>query len=305
MEPLVRGRSRGPASLVAALLVLAALAAGCEHRARDAPEAGAPSAALVATAGYGAEPLLDVRVAPDRSVMRATRGATEVDTAFGGGFVDDMLGRASDRSGPRDWFYFVNGVGPSIGAKEWTVRAGDAVWWDYRDWGAVPVATEVVGSWPAPFARAGGGGPPVGADEPLRAALAEAGARLTDGPSGWRVRVGASADLARRDPAWRKALADPDAAGLTVAVEDGRITALGADAEGRRPVPGARALVAAVPTGTAPEDGMLLAVAGLDASAARAAAERVARDPGVLSLRYAVAFDGDGTPLQAGGRDGP
>lgn len=125
------------------------------------------------------------------------------------------------------------------------------------------------------------------------------------GDSPWRVRVGASADLARREPAWRRALGDPDRAGLTVAIEDGRVTALGPDADARRPVPGARALVAAVPMGPDAGDGVLLAVAGLDAAAARAAAETIEADPSVLRLRYAVAFDGEGRPLQAGGRAGP
>jgi hypothetical protein len=60
-----------------------------------------------------------------------------------------------------------------------------------------------------------------------------------------------------------------------------------------------------VPTGLAPGDGVLLAVAGLDARAARAAADAIVADPSVLRLRYAVAFDGEGHPLQAGGRAGP
>jgi hypothetical protein len=50
---------------------------------------------------------------------------------------------------------------------------------------------------------------------------------------------------------------------------------------------------------------VLLAVAGLDAGAARAAARTIAEDPSVLRLRYAEAFDGRGRPLQAGGRSGP
>ena len=159
--------------------------------------------------------------------------------------------------------------------------------------------------WPAPFAVPGGDAEEVAADPPLAAALEDAGAELTQGDSAWRVRVGESEALARRDPAWRRALDDPDRAGLTVAVEDGRVTALGPGADARRPVPGARALAAAVPTGLAPGDGALLAVAGLDAAAAQAAAETIAADPSVVRLRYAVAFDGDGDPLQAGGRTGP
>jgi len=60
-----------------------------------------------------------------------------------------------------------------------------------------------------------------------------------------------------------------------------------------------------VPTGPAPSDGALLAVAGLDAGSARAAARTIAARPDVLSLRYAVAFDAVGQPVRAAGRTGP
>jgi hypothetical protein len=302
----VRGRAGRPLALIAALLAAAALAAGCESRSQDEPAAGEAAATLVATADYGAVPLLDVRVEPGQSVMRALRGATEVETAYGGGFVASMLGRDSDAAGARDWFFYVDGVVSPVGAEQVEVAEGDAVWWDHRDWGALMEAPAVVGMWPAPFAHpAGGGARPVAADPPLTQALADAGAELAAGDSAWRARVGESEGLARRDPAWRRALDDPGGAGLTVAIEDGRVTALGPDADEREPVPGARALAAAVPTGREPGDGVLLAVAGLDAAAARAAAETVAADPAVLRLRYAVAFDGEGRPLQAGGRAGP
>jgi hypothetical protein len=303
---LVRGRPGRPLALIAALAAAAALAAGCEHRAQDEPAAGEAAAAIVATADYGAVALLDVRVDPGQSVMRALRGATDVDTAYGGGFVAGMLGRESDLARTRDWFYFVDGVVASVSAEQVELSDGDAVWWDYRDWGALMDTPAVVGQWPAPFARPGGGpAEPVLAEAPLAEPLRAAGAELTDAPSPWRVRVGASDALARRDPAWRRALDDPDRAGMTVAIEGGRVTALGAGAGGRRPVAGARALAAAVPTGTDPGDGALLAVAGLDEAAARAAAEAIASDPSLLAGRYALAFDGDGRPLQAGGRAGP
>ena len=213
-----------------------------------------------------------------------------------------MLGLEGDVSGQRDWFFFVNGVNASVGAKQARLRDGDTVWWDHRFWGDLIDTPEVVGSWPAPYALAGGRGPEVSADPPLAGALEEAGARLVTGDAAWRVRVGTSDDLARRDPAWRRALDSPDAAGLTVTVEDGRIVAIGPDGGPREPVPGARALVAAVPTGASPGDGALMVVAGLDAQAADAAAEAVAADPGMLRLAYAVAMDGDGAVLRAGGR---
>ena len=70
------------------------------------------------------------------------------------------------------------------------LRDGDTVWWDHRFWGDLIDAPAVVGSWPAPYALAGGRGPEVSADPPLAAALGEAGARLVTGDAAWRVRVG-------------------------------------------------------------------------------------------------------------------
>ncbi len=299
-------RRWGVLPVLVVLALAAALLAGCEERAQEAPAAGAPAATLVATADYGARELLSTRVASGQSVMRALRGATEVETRYAGGFVQGMLGRTGDPDGPSDWFFFVNGVASGVGAKDVRLSEGDAVWWDYRDWGFLMSTPAVVGAWPAPLVTAGGRGDrPVAADPPLAGALAADGAEITSGPSPWRARVGASGALAARDPAWRRALADPDAAGLTVTVEDGRIIALAPDGSGRAPVPGARALIAAVPTRPDARDGVLIAVAGLDAAAARAAARALAAHPEMLAHRYALALDGAGNPLRAAGREGP
>ena len=174
------------------------------------------------------------------------------------------------------------------------------MWWDHRDWGDLQEAPAVVGAWPAPWALPDGRGAEVAADPPLDAPLGEAGARLVQGDAAFRVRVGASDDIARDDPAWRDALADPDRAGLTVTIADGAVVAIGPDGGPRTPVAGARALIAAVPTGTVPEDGALLVVAGLDADAAQAAAQALARDPGLVRLTYAVALDGEGARAPRG-----
>jgi Domain of unknown function (DUF4430) len=304
MEQLVRRRwALSPVLMVLALA--AGLLAGCEERSEDAPAAGAPAATLVATTQHGARELLATRVAPGRSVMRALRGATDVRTAYAGGFVEGMLGLTSDPDGPADWFFSVNGIGSSVGAKDVRLSAGDAVWWDYRDWGGLVTTPAVVGAWPAPLVVPSDARRPVIAAAPLAGALTAAGATLTGGASPWRARVGASDALEARDPAWRRALADPDAAGLTATVEDGRILALAPDGSRRVPVPGARALIAAVPTATDPGGGVLVAVAGLDEASARAAARAVAADPRMLAQRYALTFDGAGNPVRAAGRTGP
>lgn len=284
-------------------LVLALGALGCERRSQDAPEAGEPAGRVLITAHYGAQELLDARVPPGQSVMRALRGVTDVGTAYAGGFVAEMFGLRSDAGARRDWFLFVDGLLSPVGAKDVQLADGDEVWWDFRDWHVVSDPWAVVGLWPRPFTRPA---PAVSADAPLDAALRDAGATLTDDADApWRVRVGASDALAKRDPAWRRALADPTVAGLTATIEDGRIVALDGDADARRPVPGARALIAAVPTADYPEDGVLLVVAGLDEAAARAAAERLARDPEIVRAAYALVLDGAGEPLTAAGRDAP
>ena len=178
-----------------------ALLAGCEQRAQDAPAAGAPAVTLVATADYGARELLSTRVEPGQSVMRGLRGATEVETRYAGGFVQEMLGHASDLDDRSDWFFFVNGITSPVGAKDVRLSDGDAVWWDYRGWGDLMSTPTVIGSWPAPLVAEGGRKErPVAADAPLAAALAAEGADITTGPSAWRVRVGASDALAARDP---------------------------------------------------------------------------------------------------------
>lgn len=297
------------AALAAAMLVAGAamIGAGCERRSEaTAPADGAPAARIVATADHGAEVLLDERVAPGRSVLDGLQGVTPVQTAYGGGFVDEMLDRASSSSPSADWFFFVNGMESPVGAGAVDLGAGDVAWWDHRTWTGMQSVRGVVGSWPEPFLHgAGGTRPVVAADPPLDAALRTEGARLGGGDRPFRARVGTDADLTRRDAAWRAIGGDPASRALPGGIAGGRIVLM--PAGGGTPVPaaGARAVAVLVPVGPSPDDGALLAVAGLDEAAASAAAATIAADPGILALRYAVAFDGSGIPVGAAGRPGP
>jgi hypothetical protein len=245
-----------------------------------------------AMAGLTSRGLQKALKRPLSAAMRALRGATDVETAYAGGFVAGMLGHDSDLDGRQDWFLFVDGLLSDRGAKDVRVREGMEMWWAYRDWAAVRDPWATVGAWPKPFA--GGPAPAVAVDAPLLAPLRAAGARIVaDGP--WRVRVGAQTDLLRREPAWRRASEDPERAGLTVRIAGGEVEAAGRD--GWAPVPGARALAAAVPTDGPASEGTTLVVAGLDAPSAEAAAVRIARDGAVLAQREAAVFDGDGEPV--------
>ena len=299
---------RALAAVAAALVGLAALAgAGCERKSESAgPARGAPAARMVVTADHGADVLLDERVAPGRSVMDALRGVTPVETAYGGGFVTSMLGRASSSSPQRDWFFYVNGFESPVGARSSDLAAGDVAWWDHRAWSGMQSVRGVVGAWPEPFLRgAGGSSPRVAADAPLAGVLRAAGARVAPGQQAFRARVGTDASLSQRDAAWRAIGGDPAARALPGGIARGQVVLMPPGGGDPQPVPGARAVAVLVPAGASPADGALFAVAGIDAAAARAAASSIAADPGILSLRYAVAFDASGAPIRAAGRSGP
>ena len=70
------------------------------------------------------------------TVMRVLQGDFDVETRYGGNFVQEIEGVAGGREGGRrvDWFYYVNGIEASVGAGERKVSAGDRIWWDHHDW---------------------------------------------------------------------------------------------------------------------------------------------------------------------------
>jgi hypothetical protein len=92
------------------------------------------------------------------TVMRFLRSEFDVETRFGGGFVQSIDGLTGEgSSGRRDWFFFVNGVESDVGAAEYELSPGDRVQWDLRHWGAAMRVPAIVGAYPEPF-RSGIGG---------------------------------------------------------------------------------------------------------------------------------------------------
>ena len=88
----------------------------------------------------------------DQTVLRFLRSEFDVETRFGGRFVQAIDGQAGGGpAGERDWFFYVNGVWASVGAAEYELSPGDRVQWDLRDWGAAMRVSAIVGAFPEPF----------------------------------------------------------------------------------------------------------------------------------------------------------
>jgi Domain of unknown function (DUF4430) len=211
---------------VAIALPLAALAAaGCGL----GPGEGLGDVSLTVTRDYGAEPVLAAQAdeaTESDTVMRVLDRNAEISTRYGGGFVQSIEGLegTDGDGGPRDWFFYVNGVESTVGAADYPLHGGEAIWWDYRDWSAAMRVPAVVGSWPQPFAggyegrrrpvavecRGGGGACGV-----VRQRLEGAGAAVAAGmpDDAIRVLVGPWAQL-RDDPAAAQIEDGPQASGV-------------------------------------------------------------------------------------------
>ena len=324
-------RRRRTAVASALLLSAAALAiAGCGLGAG----AGVGKVSLRVTRDFGA-----VRVsAPVReeasesdTVMRVLDRDAEIETSYGGRYVRSIDGLSEAARGGRryDWFFFVNGIEASVGAADFPLRGGEAIWWDYRDWSRALYVPAVVGSWPEPFAdgyegkrhpvavECRGGGAACGV---VRGRLARAGVEVAAGapPDAIRLLVGPWARL-RADPAAAQLERGPQISGVYAKftpapartrrsgasfvpsgyeTRTGRAELVGLDAGGapaRRFGPGA-GLVAATRRFDAPP---VWLVTGAAARGVRAAADLL--DAPDLRDRYAVATEaGRETSLPVG-----
>ena len=219
-------RRRRTAVASALLLSAAALAAaGCGLGAG----AGVGKVSLRVTRDFGAaqvSPPLHDDASESDTVMRLLDRDAEIATSYGGRYVRAIDGLSEATRGGRryDWFFFVNGIEASVGAADFPLRGGEAIWWDYRDWSRALYVPAVVGSWPEPFAdgyegkrrpvavecRGGGGACGV-----VRGRLARTGVELAAGSPDDAIRllVGPWARL-RADPAAAQLERGPQLSGV-------------------------------------------------------------------------------------------
>jgi hypothetical protein len=137
-------------------LLLALFLAGCGAAAGE-EESGDGTASLWVTRDRGAEVILTAEVPAGLTVLQALDREAEVETRYGGRFVQTIEGIEGSLAGQRDWFYFLNGIEPDIGAAELRLRPGDVAWWDFRSWGEEMQQPVVVGAFPEPFVNGFGG----------------------------------------------------------------------------------------------------------------------------------------------------
>ena len=130
----------------AQLAVAALLLVGC-----GGEESQTGSATLWVTRDRGDDVLLVRTVPAGITALQALRGEADVETRYGGRFVQSIEGLSGSSTGRRDWFYFVNGLELDRGATEYRLHRGDILWWDFRSWARTMRAPVVVGAFPEPF----------------------------------------------------------------------------------------------------------------------------------------------------------
>ena len=237
-------------ALLAALVLAACGSAG---------GSGGGTAQLWVTRDQGASVVLTATVPAGLTVLQALDREADIKTRYGGRFVQSIQGIQGSLAAERDWFYFLNGIEPDVGAAEVTLHAGDIAWWDYRSWRQDQVQSVVVGAFPKP---------------------------LTDGFDGKRRPIRVEAP---DDPELQKA-----AAGLAQLLGRGGgagapnvfclVVLLGQNAQGAE-------LTAT--RGTANDSPVTFVLAGSRA-AVLAASRALVRDPAVVRYRYEAHFDDQG-----------
>jgi hypothetical protein len=185
-------------------LLAALLLAGCGEE-RGAGEEG--SASLWITRDRGEEVVVTADVPAGLTAMQAVQREADVETRFGGRFIQAINGVEGSLSSRRDWFFFVNGIESDRGATEYRLHDGDVLWWDFRGWGELMRVPVVVGAFPEPFLHGFAG-------ERRPAAVRYRGMSLADGARAVGRLIGAQTVAPLSTPA-------PDGANVFVVEEGG------------------------------------------------------------------------------------
>ncbi len=144
-----------------ALLMFLLATAGCAPG-KNNPGPPAGTALLLVTWDYGAEVIVEkyVEVSDGQTIFEIMVRELDVDTAYGGLFINGINGLESGYTGMRgserkmaDWFFFINGVASDTGPHDQLARPGQVIWWDYHEWDGSGLIGAVTGAFPQPFVQ--------------------------------------------------------------------------------------------------------------------------------------------------------
>jgi hypothetical protein len=300
-------------ALLLLLVLAAAVTGGCGLGAGESKDGGA---SVLVTRDFGSRQIGTAAADPipgGETAMRMLQRDFDVETRYGGGFVQAINGVAGGREDgrPVDWFYYVNGILADEGAAAHKLESGDRIWWDHHDWGASQDIRAVVGAFPEPFlSGVDGKRLPVRLDcaadadeicDEVAERLSEVGVNAGRSGAGsfggvgvLRIKVGRWAEV-RNDSAVRRLELGPRASGVfarpTAAGDE--IALLDAQGEVERTLGPGGGLVAATRMGG---EAPTWVVTGTDEVGVAAAAAQLQEE--ALSNNFAIAVeDGRPTPL--------
>ncbi|MBE9513787.1 MAG: DUF4430 domain-containing protein [Chloroflexi bacterium] len=145
---------RAVALLVACLLVSGLC--GCSTQEPSQPATDI-EVRVVVTQDFGRELMQDevMKIEDDACAMDALRQVAEIETAYGGGFVNAIDGVRSQYTGggaaKKDWFIYANGILANVGALDYALHSGDVERWDFHDWSFLHFIPAIIGHFPEPF----------------------------------------------------------------------------------------------------------------------------------------------------------
>ncbi|WP_432663280.1 DUF4430 domain-containing protein [Wukongibacter baidiensis] len=120
---------------------------------------------VIISKNFGDEELTskEISVLEESSVMEVMEGNFDIETAYGGGFINGIDGLKSGFTGVKDkkkvdWFYYVNGIVAEVGANEYYLGPNDLVIWDYHDWSKSIYLSSIIGAYPLNFINGHGEG---------------------------------------------------------------------------------------------------------------------------------------------------
>jgi hypothetical protein len=201
--------------------------------------------------------VLTASVPAGLTILQALDRKADIETRYGGRFVESINGVRGSLAAQRDWFYFLNGIEPDVGAADVTLHAGDVAWWDFRSWRTDMEQPVVVGVFPRPLT--------VGYGDVRRP-----------------VRIDAPPDAELQAAA--------NALGKVLGASSGSRTP---NVFALRVVDGAHGATLRASRGEANDSPVTFVLAGSPAAVA-AAAQALARDPAIVRYRYEARFDEHG-----------